>query len=838
MEMNCVKNAAGIKDIVARANLEIQGTVKRSEGGLPIGNGVTGTLVWTSPTALKTQINRLDVFANNSYSNCFNEGHLDYGYACGFVDIDFAGFGDDVFTGKTIQRLDVYRAEGSIEGEGASGRFFAAKGRDVFVFSCKTDRDEGAAIRVRMLRPAEVKFKNHFALSRFIIRDGAVILTQEFTEDNYYCASAIAVKVMGKKYRIRQNNESGGLHSGIEGRKPVVFGQETETETRLSLEGGPGSFDVYISSCATFDRNHDIAAEALEILSPAVTDGKEKLRADTEKWWDNFWQKSYIELWGDDDALLVEQHYQYFMYIMGSCSEGGKYPPNFGGLLFSTRGDFRHWGAMQWWNNLQLYYNAVMASGRYELAAPFFNQWNSNYKAYADAARQQWDTGGIYIPETGWFNGPELLPDDIASELRDLMLCRKPWSERSDKFWKFANKKHPFESRWNFQVFKWEKGELVKSNYNNSIFAWVTHMFGSQAGIARLYWDYYIYSGDEDYLASYGYPIIKGVAEFFRGFEHLKKENDGKYHIYHTNNSEGDYGSTDSQESLTAMYGVFPLAIKAAGILNLDGELAAVWKEILDNLAPLPVFDGGAGPVMAGAVESRTPDKITWPGNIILPLRKFELCTMETGQVNPDLFTLAQDTIDWHINRYGVTSKDMIHEMSGYPIALANLGRAEELSRALVTQINCDNAAKEYCFFDENGRAPRFENRLTAREGVNAMSAQRLGNVSAAIQLALLQSGGGGPALDPVIRLFPALPQDKWNARFRLHAAGGFEIEASCEAGAPGKALIHSGLGRRLTVRNVWGKCHLMVNGVDGGVQSDALIELDTKAGDVIEIIP
>jgi hypothetical protein len=363
-------------------------------------------------------------------------------------------------------------------------------------------------------------------------------------------------------------------------------------------------------------------------------------------------------------------------------------------------------------------------------------------------------------------------------------------------------------------------------------------MFGSQAGIARLYWDYYIYSGDEDYLASYGYPMLKGVAEFFRGFEHLKKENDGKYHIYHTNNSEGDYGSTDSQESLTAMYGILPPAIKAAGILRVDGELAAAWKEILDNLAPFPAFDSGAGPVMAGAAESRTPDKVTGPGNIILPLRKFDLCTMETSLVNPDLFALAQSTMDWHINRYGVSSRDMIFEMSGCPIALANLGRAEDLSRALITQINCDNAAYEYCYFDENGRVPRFENRLTAREGVNAMSAQRLGNVSAAIQLALLQSGGGGPAEEPVIRLFPAFPKNKWNARFHLHAAGGFEIEASCEAGVPGKALIHSKLGRRLVVRNVWGKCRLMVNGGDAGIQTGALIELDTKAGDMIEIMP
>lgn len=825
---------ATIKEVVARADLDINGTVKRSEGGLPIGNGRMGTLVWTSPTALKLQVNRVDVFANSSYSNCFNEGHYDYGYACAYIDIDFAGFGNDVFTGKTHQHLDVYKAEGRIEGEGASGSFFAAKGLDAFVFSCVTQRSESPVVRIRMLRPSEVRYKTHLAFSKFIIKDDVVILQQEFKEDDFYCASAVAVKVTGKRSRPRQNNESGGLHPGIEGRGPIMIGMEAETETRLVLEPGPGNFDVYVSSCATFRSDHDISGEALRIVNNAAA-GKEKLKRETETHWDKFWRKSYIELWGNDDARLVEQHYQYFMYIMGCCSEGGSYPPNFGGLLFSTRGDLRHWGTMQWWNNLQLYYNAVMASGRYELAMPFFNQWNSNFTQYSTAARQQWDTEGIYIPETSWFNGPERLPDDIAKELRDLMLCRKRWDNRSEGFWNFANKKHPFEARWNFQTSRWEKGELVKSTVSNSIFAYVTHMLGSQAGIAELYWDYYNYSGDQDYLASYGYPIIKNVAEFFRNFPNMEKDSDGKYHIYKTNNSEGDYGSTDSQESLSSILGIFPLAIKAAKILGVDSGLAEKWQEVLDNLTSLPVFETEKGPVMAGALEAREAAKIAWAGNVILPIRKMGLCTMETCRANPELFTLAKNTMDWHLAHHSPSSLWMAYEMSGFGIALANTGRAEELAENMVAQINCVNAASEYCFYDDNGRVPRFENRLTAREGINAMSAQRLGNVSAALQLALLQSDGGVPGADPVLRLFPALPK-KWNVRFKLFAAGGFEVETSCENGKPGIVKITSLLGNPLRVYNIWGDCKVHLNGKENGIFSGEYVEMNTSCGDMIEL--
>ncbi len=46
--------------LVSRADLRIDGAVPASDEGLPVGNGVMGTCVWTTPAALKFQINRED----------------------------------------------------------------------------------------------------------------------------------------------------------------------------------------------------------------------------------------------------------------------------------------------------------------------------------------------------------------------------------------------------------------------------------------------------------------------------------------------------------------------------------------------------------------------------------------------------------------------------------------------------------------------------------------------------------------------------------------------------------------------------------------------------------
>src|SRR5438270_12855244 len=65
-----------------------------------------GTLVWTTPESLRMQINRVDVYANNSYTNSFFERHNDYCGGCGFVDIDF---GREVFPEAGFpQTLSVY----------------------------------------------------------------------------------------------------------------------------------------------------------------------------------------------------------------------------------------------------------------------------------------------------------------------------------------------------------------------------------------------------------------------------------------------------------------------------------------------------------------------------------------------------------------------------------------------------------------------------------------------------------------------------------------------------------------------------------------------------------
>lgn len=845
-----------VEEIVRRADLVIDGVVRRSEGGLPIGNGTMGTLVWTSPSALKMQINRVDVFANDSYSNSFNERHMDYGYGCAYVDIDFANFSKDVFNGNTRQHLSLYSAEGSISGGNVHASFFACEGDDALVFNITDTRKdvEGINIRLNMLRPAEVRTKSHFAHSWFEVIDDIAVLCQEFYEGEYYCASAVAAKVNGKRTRIRMNNESSGRSPGIPGRSQILLGMETERELRISVEPEIGSFDIFLSSAATFDRGVNIAQKAVAIARRTSGMGVRRLKNVHDDFWRSFWRTSYVALSGNADCEKIEKHYQYYMYIMGCCSRNNRFPPNFGGLLFSTRGDLRHWGTMQWWNNLSLYYNACLPAGHSELLVPYLNFYFNMLDRCMVAAKQQWNSSGAYIPEVVGFDGPEVLPDSIAQELCDLMLMKKPWENRSEAFNSFAFTKRPHESRWNFKHHeRWEKGKLVygagddsvRKKFGKGVTNYTTHMLGTQAGVAFHFWEYFQYNHDLKFLRERAYPLIRAVAEFYRTFPNIKLAEDGMYHSYHTNSGEGYFNGTDSIETSVGMHGIYPIAIRASEILETDAVLRNKWKERLTLLFPLATSDDKRivnsklkwkAPVWVPSVcdyygENETPIS----GASVLPIRRCDLCTLETKNTNKPLYDIGKESLNCYLAEHGMSSRRMVSEMSEMGRVLANMGNAEKAAEVIVNQINCINAETEYCYYQDNGKVPRYENRLTTREGINALSAQRLGNVASAVQCMLLQASGGSPTAEPVLHLFPATPAN-WNVQFVLYAKGGFRVETSIENGRVGVVKITSLNGSLLKVRNPWSTARILINGMMKDESSDPLLTFATDIGDVLSM--
>jgi hypothetical protein len=803
----CEENAGGglfdvrMPDLIRRADLNLKGPVNRSEAGLPIGNGRMGTLLWTSPRALHLQINRVDVFGNNKDSNSFPQRYSDYCGGCAFVDVDAGG---DVFTEWMTQHLSCNSGLATIQGEGMRVRSLASMDRDMIAIEVTDERTPPAPItvRLRMLRPTDVRQLEQTATSRLRAEGKRVVLTQAFAEGEYFCGSGVAVGVAGR---------------GVE------VGESGEQEIWLRAKPQSGSFTVFVSSAATFDRQDDVAAAASEILDDVADESFSALLAANETWWSDFWSRGFVWLRSDDGvADMIAEHYAYYLYLMASSSRG-KYPTKFNGMLWVTGGDERQWGGQYWGANQSCLYNALLPANRPELLDPMFDMYTGMYDACATAAEQQWGSKGVFLPETVAFDGLAELPEDVAAEMRDLYLMRKPMRSASARFIEFSKLKQPHSSRWNW----WGGGEWIDGEWRPTLrpeapYGAVTHIFSRGAKIAYQFWQRYEFTGDEAWLRERAYPMLKGVAEFYRNFPNVRKDADGKYHLYHVNSNESIRGAKDADEEIASMRAIFPTVIRASEILGVDAEMRPVWQEFLDNLAPLPLSsDVGIDESRPYWIRGLPPfvdgDGRRRPDGNTMPHWFFDLCTLE----NSDAATMAvaNATLDGYGGRGGGV-------LSKVGVSAAMMGRADDVRVMLARQITSPD------------RAPVMANRMDMREGRQATSAQRLGRAADVLHNALLQSVGAGPAEPPVIRVFPAWPR-AWDAAYTLLARGGFLVTASMRDGEIEFVGIESQIGGKCRVRNPWGEGEVAVHRDDAPVENarGSLLTFETRSGERIALV-
>jgi hypothetical protein len=273
--------------------------------------------------------------------------------------------------------------------------------------------------------------------------------------------------------------------------------------------------------------------------------------------------------------------------------------------------------------------------------------------------------------------------------------------------------------------------------------------------------------------------MLKGAAEFYRNYPNVKRGEDGRWHIHHTNSNESVYGARDTDEDISAIRGITAVALRAAQILNVDTGLQSKWREFLDHLAPLPTSDdadalkpdGYTGPrvFVRGLKPAIKPGGFTPDGNS-LPMFLFDLVNSGAGAET------AMNTFNTAL-RGGIGPQTNVSVLSKMAIAAAQLRRTDAVRYMIPAQIEAR--------VPERGTAYKggavLANRMTLREGPQALDAQRLGRAAEALHLALLRSNPPAPGEDPVIELFPAWPKE-WTARFKLAARGGFVVTGSADA--------------------------------------------------------
>lgn len=805
-----------LRDALASGDLDYTEPARRSEEGMPVGNGRMGSLIWTSPSALKFQINRVDVFGQDSTTVSFPRADTDYASGCGYVDINVVEAGDDVFTGPDFrQHLSVYDGLMTARGKGITARVLGWPKADVMAVEIDDEREtpEPISVDLRMLRymmqgffrenyklmsehAVKVQTANHYATSRLDIRDGRITLTQQFNEQEFYDSSAIAISVEGRKSKARYLNES---------------------TVQLVAAPGKGKFTILIASAASFDPKEDTAGLAIQALNQAAPKSFDALLTDSSATWHDFWSSGFVAMSSSDkQADFVGGNYVYFMYLMNSSSHGA-YPPRFGGMIWYTNGDYRRWGSQYWHANTDAYYRDLLPSGHVDLMEPFYSLYFGMYDACALAAKQQWGSQGIYLPEITFFNGPDKIPDNLVQEFQDLYLARKPYEQRSKEFQFWIETKNRHNSRYNFLGDgTYEHGHLIVPTKGQGIFGHCTHFLSGAASTAGEFWQRYEFTGDKQWLKEKGYPIIKGVAEFYRNFPNVQKGEDGKWHIHHVNRIESDWDSSDTSSEIAAMKTIFPMAIRAAQTLGLDEDLQAKWKEIGENIA-----DPAAGSGRRGTFDQTNPERAA--------AAQKRAAEQKTAQRPADAAPAAGQGGQ---RRRG---NQPFGAFVGGDDAIEPLGSEKELKARF---LGFDRTGG---FIDTEGTggAQIFRNRLRLREGPGATDAEHIGGLSFGIHQSLLTSTVTPDLGKATVQVVPAWPKE-WDVAFRLLARGGFTVTSAQKDGKIQFVELRSRLGIGCQVTNPWGEAPatLYRNGKPAGDLTGTAFDIPTEKDETVTIVP
>jgi hypothetical protein len=165
----------------------------------------------------------------------------------------------------------------------------------------------------------------------------------------------------------------------------------------------------------------------------------EGARAASRQWWQQFWNRSWIEVSGTPDAEKVAQGYLMQRYILAASSRG-PFPAKFNGGLFTVGydmppdrestnlnhdPDFRAWGNSYWNQNNRLLYWPLLATGDFDLVTPWFNMYLHALPLAEDRTQAYYHHPGASFIETMYFWGLPNLNDFGWDNATDEL--QSPW---------------------------------------------------------------------------------------------------------------------------------------------------------------------------------------------------------------------------------------------------------------------------------------------------------------------------------------------------------------------------------------------------------------------------
>lgn len=475
-------------------------------------------------------------------------------------------------------------------------------------------------------------------------------------------------------------------------------------------------------------------------ISPKIVSKDKK---QSRSWWNNFWQRSFIEAEGVAEAEEITRNYTLFRYMLG-CNAYGSVPTKFNGGLFtfdpchidekqSFTPDYRKWGGgTMTAQNQRLVYWPMLKSGDFDMMPSQFNFYNRMLKNAELRSEVYWQHGGACFCE------------------------------------QIENFGLPNPAEYGFKRPDWfDKG----LEYN----AWLEYEWDTVLEFCQMILETKNYA-DAD-IAPY-IPLIESSLTFFD--EHYRmlasrrgrKALDGEGHLilFPGSACETYKMTNNASNTIAALRTVLETYGKKEDMLKTIPPIPLRYIEVKDTIGSLNLANSLGSSTSLNSSSSLNLATTSILKQTIAPAKSWErINNIETPQLYPvfpwRIYGVGKDNLDIARNTY-FYDPDAIKFRShtGWKqdnIWAACLGLTEEAKRLAIAKLS--NGPHRFPAF----WGPGYDWTPDHNWGGSGMIG---------LQEMLLQTNG------EQILLFPAWPKE-WNVHFKLHAPKQTTVEATLKDG-------------------------------------------------------
>ena len=271
----------------------------------------------------------------------------------------------------------------------------------------------------------------------------------------------------------------------------------------------------------------------------------EQTRQEHQKWWDQFWHRSWIFVRGEKAATEVTEGYVLQRFVT-ACAGRGTAAIKFNGSIFvvddptkkandnaplGVTADYRDWGGHYWFQNTRAMYWPLLQEGDYDMLMPLFKMYKGMMEYNAPIVKKYYGHEGSYFAEVSPFWGGL----------------------------KYV-------------------GPEMPANWND-------HYFTDILDLSMMMLDYYEYTGDKQFVKETLVPMATAGLLFFD--KHFTRDDQGKLLLDPDNAIEMYWKAHDPAPDIAGLRAVLPRMIALPDDLVDDASREA-WKKLLSEIPELP----------------------------------------------------------------------------------------------------------------------------------------------------------------------------------------------------------------------------------------------------------